>query len=97
MRLSDMEIGDKGEVTGLKVEGAVRRRIMDMGLIKGTRFKVLRVAPLGDPMEIFFKGLYLTLRRQEAEGVMVQRSGSVGDGSPMSGGQRNRWQWGARP
>jgi ferrous iron transport protein A len=71
MRLSELKVGDKAEVTALKAENIVRRRIMDMGLIKGTTFKVLRVAPLGDPIEIYFKGLYLAMRRTEAEGVMV--------------------------
>ena len=52
MRLSELKVGDKAEVTAVKAESAIRRRIMDLGLIKGTRFKVLRVAPFGDPMEI---------------------------------------------
>ncbi|NTW69735.1 MAG: ferrous iron transport protein A [Chlorobiaceae bacterium] len=73
MKLSDLQVGDRAEVTALKSESAVRRRIMDMGLIKGTSFKVLRVAPLGDPIEIFFKGLYLALRKTEAEGVLVRK------------------------
>jgi len=71
MRLSELKVGKEAEVTAVKAEGAVRRRIMDMGLIKGTRFKVVRVAPLGDPMEIFFKGLHLALRKNEAEGIFV--------------------------
>ncbi|ABB24917.1 FeoA family protein [Pelodictyon luteolum] len=97
MRLSELQVGDKAEVTGLKVDAAVRRRIMDMGLIKGTRFKVLRVAPLGDPVEIFFKGLYLTMRISEAEGIMVERIGGVGDGMPMqSGGRRRHGSGGAK-
>jgi ferrous iron transport protein A len=72
MRLSELKVGDKAEVTAVKAESAIRRRIMDLGLIKGTRFKVLRVAPFGDPMEIVFKGLYLALRKNEADGVMVR-------------------------
>jgi ferrous iron transport protein A len=73
MRLSELHVGDRAEVTAVKAESAVRRRIMDMGLIKGTSFKVLRVAPLGDPIEIFFKGLYLAMRKNEAQGVMVRK------------------------
>lgn len=84
MKMSELKVGDKAEVTAVKAEQAVRRRILDMGLIKGTRFKVLRVAPLGDPMEIFFKGMYLSLRKSEAEGISVQRTGHAGDGIPMS-------------
>jgi len=86
MKMSELKVGDKAEVTAVKAEQGVRRRILDMGLIKGTRFKVLRVAPLGDPMEIFFKGMYLSLRKSEAEGISVQRTGHAGDGIPMSSG-----------
>ncbi len=82
MRLSELKVGDKAEVTALKAESVIRRRIMDMGLIKGTRFKVLRVAPLGDPIEIFFKGLYLAMRKTEAEGVVVCKVGEHGE--PLS-------------
>ena len=89
MFLSDLLVGDKAEVTGLLAENAIRRRILDMGLVKGTRFKVLRVAPLGDPIEIYFKGVYLTLRKSEAAGIQVQKTGERGDGQPM-GGQRHR-------
>jgi ferrous iron transport protein A len=94
MLLSDLNVGDKGEVTGLLAESTVRRRILDMGLVKGIRFKVLRVAPLGDPIEIVFKGVYLTLRKQEAAGVQVEKIGHVGDRIPM-GGQRRRWRFGS--
>ena len=73
MRLSELKVGDKAEVTAEKAESATRRRIMDMGLIKGTRFRVVRVAPLGDPMEISFKGLYLAMRKNEAEGILVEK------------------------
>jgi ferrous iron transport protein A len=90
MKMSELKIGDKAEVTAVKAEQAVRRRILDMGLIKGTRFKVLRVAPLGDPMEIFFKGMYLSLRKSEAEGISVHRIGHAGDGVPMSGDREGR-------
>jgi len=76
MRLSELTVGDEAEVTALKAVGAVRRRIMDMGLIKGTSLKVIRVAPLGDPMEILFKGLHLALRKNEAEGIFVQTTTS---------------------
>jgi len=94
MLLSELKVGDKAEVTGLLAESAVRRRILDMGLVKGTRFKVLRVAPLGDPIEIFFKEIYLTLRKDEAAGVLVQKTGEVGDGTPM-GGRRHRRGFGS--
>ncbi|ASQ91450.1 iron transporter FeoA [Prosthecochloris sp. GSB1] len=94
MLLSELKVGDKAEVEGLLAESAVRRRILDMGLVKGTRFKVLRVAPLGDPVEIFFKGMYLSLRKNEAAGVLVRKIGEARDGAPM-GGARRRWRFGS--
>ena len=72
MRLSELKVGDRAEVTAVRAESAIRRRIMDMGLIRGTSFKVLRVAPLGDPVEIYFKGLYLAMRKNEADGILVR-------------------------
>ena len=79
MRLSELNVGEKAEVTALKAVGAIRRRIMDMGLIKGTQFKVVRVAPLGDPIEISFKGLYLAMRKNEAEGIVVCKVDAFND------------------
>lgn len=93
MLLSELKVGDKAEVTEVRAESGVRRRILDMGLVKGTRLKVLRVAPLGDPIEIVFKGIYLTLRKKEATGIQVEKTGEAGDGKPM-GGKRLRWRLG---
>ncbi|MEI6847890.1 MAG: ferrous iron transport protein A [Chlorobiaceae bacterium] len=73
MKLSELQVGDIAEVTAVKAESTIRRRLMDMGLIKGTSFRILRVAPLGDPIEIFFKGLYLAIRKNEADGIMVRK------------------------
>jgi ferrous iron transport protein A len=72
MKLSELQVGDRAEVNVLDSEPIVRRRLMDLGLIRGTVLKVLRVAPLGDPVEIVYKGLYLTLRKSEAEGIGVK-------------------------
>lgn len=94
MLLSDLNVGDKAEVTGLTAEGSIRRRILDMGLVKGTRFKVLRVAPLGDPIEIVFKGILLTLRKKEAAGIEVEKTGEAGDRVPM-GEQKRRHRHGS--
>ncbi len=91
MLLSDLNVGDKAQVTGLHAERAVRRRILDMGLIAGTRFKVLRVAPLGDPVEIVFKGVHVTLRKNEAAGIEVEKTGEAGDRKPMGREGRKRW------
>lgn len=72
MKLSELKVGQQAEVVSMLSAPLVRRRLMDLGLIRGTVVKVLRVAPLGDPIEILYKGLYLTLRKAEAEGVGVR-------------------------
>ena len=56
----------------VKVEGAVRRRIMDMGITKGTEIYVRKVAPLGDPIEVTVRGYELSLRKGEAENIVVE-------------------------
>ena len=82
MKLSQLKVGEKAIVTSTGTDSLVRRRLMDLGLIRGTELKVLRVAPLGDPVEILFKGLYLTLRRSEAEGIVVRLASEEGSGTP---------------
>ena len=52
-------------------EGALKRRIMDMGLTKGTEVKIRKVAPLGDPVEITVRGYELSIRKSEAENIVV--------------------------
>jgi ferrous iron transport protein A len=92
MLLSELKVGDKAEVTSVKAESAVRRRIMDLGLIKGTRLKVLRVAPLGDPIEIIFKGLLLAMRKNEANGIVVRKFRDGCESEPLSGKKIARWR-----
>jgi ferrous iron transport protein A len=97
MKLSELQVGDRAEVTAVKAESAIRRRIMDMGLIKGTSFKVLRVAPLGDPIEIFFKGLYLAMRKNEAEGVLVRKVAEPAEPLSLSTESKpSLWRFGGR-
>jgi ferrous iron transport protein A len=61
-------------VTVLKLEGegAVKRRIMDMGITKGTRIEVRKVAPLGDPIEITVRGYELSVRKADADNIVVE-------------------------
>jgi ferrous iron transport protein A len=73
MRLSDLKAGDRAQVTAVAAEPAIRRRLMDLGLVRGTELEVLRFAPLGDPIEINCKGLLLTMRLNEAEGITVNK------------------------
>ena len=69
--LRDAKIGSTVTVKKLNGEGAIRRRIMDMGITKGTAVTVKKVAPLGDPMEVTVRGYELTLRKADAEMVEV--------------------------
>lgn len=65
--LRDAKVGDTVTVVKLRGEGAVKRRIMDMGLTKGTRVHIRKVAPLGDPIEISVRGYELSIRKADAE------------------------------
>ena len=72
MTLRDVNIGKTVTVKKLTGEGAVKRRIMDMGLTKGVQVTVRKVAPLGDPLEITVRGYELSIRKADAEMVEVQ-------------------------
>lgn len=71
MTLKDVKIGETVTVKKLTGEGAVKRRIMDMGITKGTTVTVRKAAPLGDPIEVTVRGYELTLRKQDAEMIEV--------------------------
>ena len=70
--LRDAKIGDTVKVVKLHGEGPVKRRIMDMGITKGTDVYVRKVAPLGDPVEVTVRGYELSLRKADAEMIEVQ-------------------------
>ena len=70
--LKDIRIGEVATVVKLHGEGAVRRRIMDMGITKNVEIFVRKVAPLGDPMEINVRGYELSLRKSDAEMIEVR-------------------------
>ena len=70
--LRDIPVGGKTKVTKLTGEGAIKRRIMDMGLTKGTEVSVRKVAPLGDPIEITVRGYELSIRKADAELIEVE-------------------------
>ena len=69
--LKDVRVGQSATVAALTGTGALKRRIMDMGLTKGTRVYVRKVAPLGDPVELTVRGYELSIRKQEAASVEV--------------------------
>lgn len=72
MTLNDIEIGGSCIVTKLNDTGEIRRRTMDMGITKGARISVQKVAPLGDPIGITVRGYELSLRREDAANIEVQ-------------------------
>lgn len=69
--LKDVKVGESATVARLTGTGALKRRIMDMGLTKGTRVYVRKVAPLGDPVELTVRGYELSIRKEEAASVEV--------------------------
>lgn len=69
--LREVQIGETVTVAKLSGEGALKRRIMDMGITKGVSVYVRKVAPLGDPVEVTVRGYELTLRKAEAEHILV--------------------------
>ncbi len=97
MKLSELKAGDRAEVTAVQAEPAVvRRRLMDMGLVRGTELEVLRFAPLGDPIEVCCNGLLLTMRRKEAEGITVNRLEPAEVRQGVGLGLRKRHRFGRR-
>lgn len=70
--LKEVKVGNTVSVVKLHGEGAIKRRIMDMGITKGVEVYVRKVAPLGDPVEVNVRGYELSLRRADAEMIEVQ-------------------------
>lgn len=71
MTLEELEIGEKATVRKLKSSEAVRRRIMDMGITKGVQVSIVKIAPLGDPIQLLVRGYDLALRREDAKLIEV--------------------------
>ena len=70
--LRDVKVGDPVQVVKLHGEGAVKRRIMDMGITKGVEIYVRKLAPLGDPVEVNVRGYELSIRKADAEMIEVE-------------------------
>jgi ferrous iron transport protein A len=71
--LSKLKKGQKAIVVHIEGKGAVKRRMMDMGLVPGSEIRVVRVAPFGDPIEFNVKGYSLSLRKSEAVNILVAK------------------------
>lgn len=72
--LKDVKVGEKARVIKINGEGAVRRRIMDMGITKNVEIFVRKMAPFGDPMELNLRGYELTLRKEDASMIEVEET-----------------------
>ena len=70
--LKDVKVGKSCKVVKVHGEGALRRRIMDMGITKGVEIYVRKVAPLGDPLELSVRGYELSIRKSEAEKIEIE-------------------------
>jgi ferrous iron transport protein A len=70
--LTELTPGKSGRIQRVEGQGSVRQRLQEMGLIRGTTVTFVRAAPLGDPIEIRVRGYHLSLRRQEAEAILVE-------------------------
>jgi ferrous iron transport protein A len=70
--LSDLMPKDKAKVKGIIGEGNLKRKLLDMGVIPGVVFEVMKLAPLGDPIEIKVKGYNLSLRKEEARQISIE-------------------------
>ncbi|NLB53166.1 MAG: ferrous iron transport protein A [Syntrophomonadaceae bacterium] len=75
--LTDLNPGENARVTKVKGGGAIRRRLIDMGIIPGTEIKMERYAPMGDPIEIKLTGCHLSLRKEEAATIEIEEIGCV--------------------
>ncbi len=80
IRLSGLKDGQKGTIQAIRTKGALRKRLMDMGLVPGAVVEMVRVAPMGDPLEVKVRGYFLSLRKDELEKVEVSiREGGGGE------------------
>jgi Fe2+ transport system protein FeoA len=72
MTLADLKPGESGTIVKINVTGALKRRLMDMGVVGGTEILVEKIAPMGDPIEVRIKSYALSLRRGEAKSIEVE-------------------------
>ena len=82
MRLDHLHVGQSGISKTVGGEGVLRRRFLDMGLTPGTRVLIRKMAPLGDPIEIYLRGYELTLRKEDAQRIQIEPVSS----KPQKGG-----------
>ncbi|WP_340820767.1 FeoA family protein [Methanolobus sp. WCC4] len=71
--LDTLEPGEKARITKVRVKGTARRKLMDMGMVAGTEIELVRNAPLGDPMDYNIKGYHLSIRKEEASQIFINK------------------------
>lgn len=71
--LRDLKPGEKGKVIKIKGKGNLKKRLLDMGIVPGTEIQLEKVAPLGDPVDILIKGYHLSLRKEEARDILLEK------------------------
>lgn len=75
-RLADLAVGQSARIVRVEGNGAIRQRLLEMGVTRGAVVMVKRLAPLGDPMEVSIKGYDLAIRKYEAQAIRVEPEGS---------------------
>jgi Fe2+ transport system protein FeoA len=71
--LSELKPKERGTIVKVGGDGSVRRRILDMGVVPGTEVEIVKVAPLGDPVDLLIRGYHLSLRKEEAGEILVEK------------------------
>ena len=71
--LNDLTVGEHAVVTNIECRGAMKRRLIDMGITPGVKVRLHKIAPLGDPLEIKLRGYMLSIRRSEAKNITVSK------------------------
>ncbi len=74
MSLADIKVGEKVMIKKIKTKSRLKRKFLDMGVIAGSVLEVVKIAPLGDPMDIKIKGYHLSLRKEEAKEILVEKA-----------------------
>lgn len=70
--LKDLSIGEAARISKVRTTGALKQRFMDMGITKGTTVKIIKIAPLGDPIEVELRGYNLSIRKGDAQNIEVE-------------------------
>lgn len=78
MTLAQLPVGKQAKITYVGGQGALRRRLLDMGLTPKTNIVIRKVAPMGDPIELSLRGYALTLRLQDAQDIIVEETDKAG-------------------